>query len=185
MKSCLWPRNQFWRFRRIFVLKCGQRVFPFWAVAHVLCVETRKTVMNPMRRRQRSWKIVAKAAERDKKATHAANSFPVCFTQPTGTRTAQHISTAQHNTAHQHNTAQHSTAYQYSTVHQHNSTQYNTTYRHQDWGTRSRDRGQPLISFFRMNRWTNEEMNRWRNEEMEIFKNLTGNMTLETFLLLG
>ena len=83
MKSCLWPRNRFWRFRRIFVMKCGQRVFPFWAVVHVLCVETRKTVMNPMRRRQRSWKIVAKAAERDKKATHAANSFPVCFTQPT------------------------------------------------------------------------------------------------------
>ena len=93
-------------------------------------------------------------------------------------------STTQHSTA-QHSTAQHSTAHQYSTVHQHNSTQYNTTYRHQDWGTRSRDRGQPLISFFRMNRWTNEEMNRWRNEEMEIFKNLTGNMTLETFLLLG
>ena len=147
--------------------KANKGFFPFWAVAHVLCVETRKTVMNPMRRRQRSWKIVAKAAERDKKATHAANSFPVCFTQPTGIRTAQHISTAQHNTI------------------QLNTTQYNTTYRHQDWGTRSRDRGQPLISFFRMNRWTNEEMNRWRNEEMEIFKNLTGNMTLETFLLLG
>ena len=158
MKSCLWPRNQFWRFRGIFqCFEMRTKGFSFLSRSSCSLCGDKEDCDESDEATTKKLENCGQGCWAGQEGDSCSEFFPCLFYT---TYRYQDSTSVQHSTS-----AQYSTAHQYSTVHQHNSTQYNTTYRHQDWGTRSRDRGQPLISFFRMNRWTNEQMKRWKSSK--------------------